>query len=370
MLRDYWSGLDGWGRTGAVARNILGHPATFFRTVKREKRATRGARRFSDIAIDRCFRSRHPSLRFVWACEESEEYRFHVAPGCVRVLSLAEGTEAAHQVPHSTPAHFEIGAAGDAYLSCHNFLMWDGRRYLIEPAALLRLGLNGAVPELRGVFQHPTGFRFASHAVVPARGHEYVATIGHPNRLLLVDGESMKLAAFKDIGRDCLSSRTDLPFFLSRTNLEDEALRALASSEDGRYLAVAGNDTVFIVDAGSLDVVDALPVSAPACRLAGREPGQVVNDATHCQRLREAKRPAGPGARGRPEKTLICLAGVGTVHHRCSGPYESRETDMERPVKESPKEVYVQPTLEKCESLAEVTEGFPPSLSAGGTQPM
>ena len=286
ILRDYWSHLDGGARAAAVARNVLGHPFTFFRTCKRAKRNPKDRRRVADLAIDRCFRGRHPTLQFVWAARDVEDYRFHVAPGCIRVLSLADGTETAHTVRHNTSAHFEIGASGYIYLSCHNFLMWDNRRYLIEPAAILRLGLSGGTVEERGVFQHPQGFRFVSHVMLQTRGREYLATVGQPNRLLLVDAQSMQLVAARDIGPDRLSSSADLPFYLSRTDLEADSIRCLAASEDGRYLAAGSNDAVTIVDTNSLDVVDTLPVASAACRLAGCPPGQIVNDGVHCQRLR------------------------------------------------------------------------------------
>jgi hypothetical protein len=285
VLQDYWSRLEARGRASALATQVLAHPFKFFRIIKRAWRAKDG-RSVKDLAIDRCFRGRHPSQQFAWACQDVDEYRFHVAPGCIRVLPLSGGPETAHTVSHSTPAHFEIGRRGDIYLSCHNFLQWDLRRYLIEPAAILRLRMNGAVPEERGVFQHPTAFRFASHIVFESAGREFLCTVGQPNRLFLVDAESMKLVAFKDIGIDHISSATNLPFFLSRTNLESVAVRSLSASEDGRFLAIADSQTVFVLDLGSLDIVDSLPVTAWMNTLTGRTPGELLNDAAHCQRLR------------------------------------------------------------------------------------
>lgn len=288
VLDDYWSHLGGRARADLMARRIALHPFKFFRTVRRAWRKD-GLRRMPglrELAIDRCFRSRHSTFQFVWAARETPGYDFHGSPGCLRVLSLADGTETAHEVSHNTPAHIEIGASGDAFLSCHNFLKWDNFRYIIEPAAILRLRFEGGRVEQRGVFQHPQGYRFISHAVYESRGRENIVTIGHPNRLLVVDAESMNLSAWRDVGPDLLSSQTDLPYYVTRADIEASSLRSLAPSEDGRYLAVSRNDAVLVLDTSSLEVVDTVPVSAEICRLAGYPPGRIVNDGTHCQQLK------------------------------------------------------------------------------------
>jgi hypothetical protein len=286
VIQDYWSWLGRGARLRAIGGRIAAHPLAFLRSVRRARRRVRPRPRLRDIVIGHCFRSGHPSRDFLWACQNSRDYRFRVAPGCIRVLSLTEKAETACAVRHGSPAHFEIGRAGHVYLSCHNFLMWNGKRYMVEPASILKLKASGGGVEEMGVFQHPTGFRYSSHVVLETGGRERVCTIAHPNRLMVIDGESMKLVAMKDIGRDWLSSRTDLPYFLSTANLEREATPSLAASEDGRYLALAGRDAILVVDVATLDVVDTVPVSASVCRLAGRQAGQISSDAPHCQRLR------------------------------------------------------------------------------------
>jgi len=73
---------------------------------------------------------------------------------------------------------------------------------------------------------------------------------------------------------------------LSNTKLEGEAIRALAVSEDGKYVLLAGGDGVTVVELGSLDIIDFLPVAASVSRWTGRAAGEVLCDALHCQRLR------------------------------------------------------------------------------------
>ena len=285
VVHDYWSGLGTWARAGAIGSRVLVHPFALARTLRKQKRASPGSR-LSDVAIDCCFRGTHPSRDFIWACLNSEEYQFRLAPGSIRVLSLTEGTEAAYAVRHSKPAHFEFGQAGHVYLSCHTFFAWNRRSYFIEPAAILKLRLTGGAVEEQGVFRHPTGFRFTSHVVFQADHREYLCTVGQPNRLFVIDGETMELVAFRDIGTDYLSSQTDIASYLSRSKLEGEAIRALAVSEDGKYLVLAGGDGLSVVELGSLDIIDFLPVAASVSRLAGRAAGEVLCDALHCQRLR------------------------------------------------------------------------------------
>jgi hypothetical protein len=288
VLADYWSHLDGRARAGLVARHILAHPFKSFRAVKRAWLKPTGKTRppLSEVIVDRCFRERHHTHQFFWAARETPDYRFHGSPGFLRVLSLTDGTETAHQVTHNNPAHIEIGASGDIFLSCHNFLKWDQFRYFAESAAILRLRLTGGRVEERGVFLHPLGFRFASHVMIQNRGREFIVTIGHPNRLMVVDAESMTLASWRDIGPDHISSKADLQFYLNRSDLETVAVRSLAAGEDGRYLAISRNDAVLILDSSSLETVDTIPVSAEICRLAGCASGKVINDGVHCQRLR------------------------------------------------------------------------------------
>lgn len=284
VVQDYWSRLGAGARARAIGSQILAHPFAFARTLRRQKRANHG--RLSDIAIDRCFRGRHPSLDFILACLASEDYPFRIAPGVIRVLSLAERTENAREVCDSAPAHFEIGRTGNVYLSCHNFCLWNRRRYFVKPAAIVKLRIADGTAEEQGVFQHPTGFRFTSHVVFQTGNREFICTMGQPNRLFLIDAESMELAAFRDLGPDRLSSETDLLPYMSSAKAAAGAIGTLSVSEDGKYLAVASADAVVVVDLGSMNIIDSLPVTASLCRLAGRAAGEIFHDAAHCQRLR------------------------------------------------------------------------------------
>jgi hypothetical protein len=284
VVGDYWSRLSGMERARAVAVHVLAHPLAFRKTVRRAKRA-HDYHGLAAAAIDRCFRGTHPSLDFILACLDSEDYRFRIAPGSIRVLSLEQGAEVAHTVRHSKPAHFEVGAAGHVYLSCHTFFAWKRQTYFVEPAALLKLRMTGGVPREEGVFRHPTGYRFTSHVVFQRDGREYLCTVGQPNRLFLVDAETMQLVAFKDIGEDCLSAQEDVALYLTTHNLEATAMRAMAASEDGRYLTIGGGGRVDVVDLRSLDVVDSIPVADAVCHLEGCAADLIKCDALHCQRL-------------------------------------------------------------------------------------
>jgi hypothetical protein len=284
VVQDYWSRLGTGARARLIGSQILAHPFAFARTLRRQKRANHG--RLSDIAIDRCFRGRHPSLDFIWACLGSEDYPFRIAPGVIRVLSLAARTEKARVVSDSAPAHFEIGKSGHVYLSCHNFCVWNRRRYFVKPAAIVKLRLAVGTAEEEGVFQHPTGFRFTSHVMFQAGNREYICTLGQPNRLFLIDAESMELVAFKDLGPNRLSSETDLLPYVSSAKVAAGGLAALSVSEDGKYLAVARADGMVVVDLESMDIIDSLSMMASLCHLAGRAAGEIFHDASHCQRLR------------------------------------------------------------------------------------
>jgi hypothetical protein len=284
VVRRYWAGLGATGAAGALARHILAHPFRFRKDVRKQRRA-RPDLSLADVAMDRCFRRTHPSRDFVRACLALEDSAFRIASGHIRVLSLTEKKEIAFPVRHSKPAHFEIGATGHVYLSCHALFSIRHRTYFLEPAAILKLRVSDDQVEEEAAFQHPKGYRFTSHKVFLSEGREYLCTMGHPNRLLLIDAEKMNLLAWRDLGEDYLSSRKDVAAYLSATNLEAPAIRAIAVSEDGLYLALGGAGAVTVVDRRSLDVVDTLPVSDTACRLAGRPAGHLACDAIHCQRL-------------------------------------------------------------------------------------
>jgi len=119
------------------------------------------------------------------------------------------------------PAHIETIDDG-MYISSHNFAMLGGRIVYLDRAAIdLYKVVDGDIKLIKK-FQDPMGFRFTAHKAFKRNGNPYIVTIGHPNRLFLIDGTSMEEVDHIDLGgKNLLGSMGDIRTFLNSTDLYD-----------------------------------------------------------------------------------------------------------------------------------------------------
>lgn len=222
---------------------------------------------------------------FVLFCQNSDDYRFKLAPGDIRVLSLEKSQENVCQIEHSKPGHFEIGKNGDIYLSCHNMFSMNGKNYFIGPAAIVKLKIEKGIINVVGKFQHPKGFRFTSHAVFNRNGKECLCTFGYPNRLFLIDGESMNLIGAGDMGQSCLLAADEIDYLVGEPEFEHNAVKALSVSEDGQFILFINKGNVCIASLSSLSIIDTVLIVPMLSKFAGWNESDIVNDTFHCSVL-------------------------------------------------------------------------------------
>lgn len=222
---------------------------------------------------------------FVLFCQNSDDYRFKLAPGNIRVLSLEKSQEHLWQIEHSKPGHFEISKNGYIYLSCHNLFFMNGKNYFVGPAAIIKLKIEKDIINVIGKFQHPKGLRFTSHAVFDKNGRDYLCTFGYPNRLFLIDGESMNLISARDMGQSCIPTTDKIDCLIGEPEFEHNAIKALSVSEDGRFILFINKENICIVSSTSLNIIDTVPIVPMLSRCSGWHESDIINNALHCSIL-------------------------------------------------------------------------------------
>lgn len=219
--------------------------------------------------------------RFFLQAQASAQYRFDLAPGVIRFLPVGGRREHVVQLDFSKPAHFVAGCDGSVYLSCHNLFYLNQRNYFVGPAAILKLRPDGGLLVPGKFFSDPSGFRFTSHVVFQRDGREFVATFGNPNRLFIVDGESMETVASRDMGKTNLPELGGVGYAIGSPNFERHAIKALCVSADGELLMFPSEDDLVIVSTRTLDEVARLDVVQRVSRLTGWSPRDIRNQAHH-----------------------------------------------------------------------------------------
>lgn len=183
---------------------------------------------------------------FLAICKKNSRYSFSMLPGTVTSLNLEKKTLQSAQTTFCAPAHFEIDEKnGHVFTSSHNFVIFD-KTYFVGPAAIDKFAVKDGELEKRGTFTNEKAYRFTTHRVFRYKNKSYVCSFGQPNRLYFIDGDSMELLYFDDIGEDVLSNREDVCDFLNSEHLENSAvLKTIEVSPDGAVLFLLGHDYVY-----------------------------------------------------------------------------------------------------------------------------
>ena len=182
---------------------------------------------------------------FLEICRKNPTYAFVPMPGTILLIDPKVQKEKTFETTFCSPAHFEIDKkTGAIFVSSHNFTVTD-KRHFFGPAAIDRFRLeNGELLKI-STFSHPTGYRFTSHQIFSYAGKTYICTFGQPNRLFFIDAATMELVFFDDIEMDFISPHTDITHFLNTSELETFTMKALAVSEDGRFIFFLSYDYIY-----------------------------------------------------------------------------------------------------------------------------
>jgi len=132
------------------------------------------------------------------------KYTYEVMPGKVLVYNM--DTDKIQQVPVGcSPSHVVIDEKEDcAYILSNNITGIDGKVFYLAPGRLSKLKILPHGVEKVSEFYDLKGYRFTSHKLIKIDGHPYIGTIGHPNRLYMVDCHTMKEVYHYDIKENIL----------------------------------------------------------------------------------------------------------------------------------------------------------------------
>lgn len=99
------------------------------------------------------------------------------------------------EIPVPVPAHFEFDPLDSSafYLSAHHFHPIRGNVILEGPASLFRMRILDGETRIEGEFTDDQFFRISQHIPFLYRGRTLVAVTNLPNKIDLIDGESMTL---------------------------------------------------------------------------------------------------------------------------------------------------------------------------------
>lgn len=182
-----------------------------------------------------------------------------VQEGRFNTVSLESGKVETHSTRVANCAHFEIDTESDTvYVSNHNFIRFPETTFF-GPGSLEKYRFSDNKFVFDKEFSDPKAYRLTSHRLFKFDNKQYVVTIGHPNRLFVIDAESMEVVHFEDIGRPIVSLHSDLKKYLNESFLSsnEDAIVPIEVGSNGMLLLI-GQKTIYFYDFGKRKIVDTL----------------------------------------------------------------------------------------------------------------
>jgi hypothetical protein len=187
------------------------------------------------------------------------------------------------------PAHFEISNSKQCiYVSSHNFdygYCWERVTYY-WPAALDKFWFNndGSLRKEK-TFIHEKWYRFTSHKVFSFQGHEYICTLGQPNRLFFINAESMELEYFFDLHFNLLEKLDGelLRRYLCKWPFIHWFARALEVSASGRFIFIPMEWKIIIFDFEKHKIEKIINIFPEICIFDDVYLSDFKNISAHCQ---------------------------------------------------------------------------------------
>ncbi len=182
---------------------------------------------------------------FLDVCSSDSQFDFSVLPGKISFVDLRKQTINFLETTFCAPAHFEIDDQKGAVYTCsHNFSRVD-KLYYFGPAAIDKFLVKNGHFKKVATFTDQTGYRMTNCKIFHYQGKSYLSSIGQPNRLFIIDAETMTKLFCDDIGENVLSSQKDIRYFLNNSDLENITLRALEISDDGELIFILSNKYIY-----------------------------------------------------------------------------------------------------------------------------
>ena len=203
---------------------------------------------------------KYGKMDFKQMCDSTPEYAFTTLPGYITLIDLNTDKETMYETTIASPAHFEIDAGmGDVYVSCHNFVHLVDRIYFMGPAAIDKFNFHDGKLTKKATFMIPDGYRYTTHKFFRYQGKAYLCTFSQPNRLLLIDAETMSLIHYENIGLDYLSKAENVLDFINYNKLEPVTLKTIEVSDNGEILLFIGYDGIYFYDFPRKKILTRMP---------------------------------------------------------------------------------------------------------------
>lgn len=184
---------------------------------------------------------------------------FLVPQGRFNTVNIDNGEVKTYFTHTANCAHFEIDRARrEVFVSNHNFIRTP-ETIFFGPGSIEKYASDGEKLHYENAFSHPTSLRMTSHRLFTAGGKRLVATIGHPNRLFVIDAESMQPVHYEDIGRPILADAPSALKYLNDNIVASnaDAIIPLEAGEDGMLLLI-GREKLHFYDYLKREVVESI----------------------------------------------------------------------------------------------------------------
>lgn len=164
------------------------------------------------------------------------------------IITITQKVVTKYKTTGTSPAHFEIDEDNDnIYISSHNFFVYPGNNVYVEPAVIDKYQLEDNKLIYQSTFRNKSGFRFTSHKFFRYNKKPYVIVFGQPNRLFVIDGETMNLCYQEDIEECELSENINAREYLNKRKNDFEIV-PLEVSIDGKFFVFLSERDIYLYD--------------------------------------------------------------------------------------------------------------------------
>lgn len=207
-----------------------------------------------DIPSDASIKDLPDEEKIEFLSELKAKYDIICLPGKFMMYDMTSKDINLYSTSGGSPAHFEFDEFENAiYVSSHNIFNTAELMILFEPAIIDKYLLKDGKAHYEKSFVYDQGYRYASHRLFQFQNKSYLCTIGHPNRLLFVDTDSMEMLYYFDLYEDVLSAKKGRS--VSINSKDEDCYVALEISSDGKYIVTIGEKYIVIFDFAERKVV-------------------------------------------------------------------------------------------------------------------
>lgn len=202
-------------------------------------------------------------------CFLKEQYAPKCLPGRILLLDMNTKEKKYFKTTGGSPAHFEIDTEHNfIYTSSHNFLGTANGLVLLEPAVIDKFRLENDELVHEGFFSYSNGYRYTSHKIFTNNNKSYICTFGQPNRLILIDAETMLLYDCFDVEEDKLSDQEDTALYIN-SRIGDLEIVALEVSPDGDNIIFIGSNYIYFYNFSQKVIYE--KINFRACKINNSE---------------------------------------------------------------------------------------------------